>query len=708
MTTDKKNQRLTIIGAALALVTLSLWGRLVQVQVFQHDYYTALGKKQTEVKREVPPVRGCIFDRNGRPLALSVHSCSVAIQPKYVKNREKVAAALSKYLSVSKKTVRDKFRSDSPFIWVKRRCPLSKDAQAKLKAIPGIVVQLEADRVYPHGKTAAKIVGWVGVDNKGMAGIEAAMNHELKGTPGWEVVQRDGEYCSRGYQTYAQQQPINGKHVFLTIDAKLQEIAEMELDRAVEAAGARGGVILLTHCKTGEILAMAESPSPKSRESGSRADSLWTVRSVSHVYEPGSTFKLVTAAALLETGKVRSSEVFDAEGGEADMDVAVIHDAHPYNVLTFKEGFVESSNIVMAKAALRLQREEFTDAIRLFGFGTPTGIELNGESAGQIPRKWSKRTQITLAFGQEIAVTPLQLANAFAAVANDGVLVMPRLVRAVEDETSGAEEKTKPVDLRTVVSEGTARQLQEFLREVVAEGTGTTAALEFLEVSGKTGTGQKSSPRGGYRPGKFVASFAGFAPASDPKVVCLVLIDEPNYENRFGAVSAAPAFAKIMEAIASSSNIFDDVLRTPAEDDEVARQRFVAPNFLRMSRDKAMERARMYDLNLLCKGEGGEVIAQDPDPGAAMDRDEVLRVYLSGSSGGEEGKEGKETPDLKGLAVRAARRCAAEAGFKCEVVGSGLVVSQWPGPGVVSRQGVIRIQCENAAAQSQTSKQKAG
>jgi len=706
MTIEKKNQRLYIIGAAFALVTLGLWVRLVQVQVFQHSYYAGLFKKQTEVTREIPPVRGCIFDRNGRPLALSVHSFSVGIQPKYVKNRDKTAAALSKYLSVSKKTVREKLRSDKSFIWVKRRCPLSKDAQATLRALPGVAVTMEADRVYPHGRTAAKIVGFVGVDNKGMAGIEAALNSELRGAPGWEDVQRDGEYCSRGYQTYAQKQPVNGKHVFLTIDARLQEMAEMELDRAVEAAEARGGVVLITDCKTGEILAMAESPSPKSRESGSRADSLWAIRSVSHVYEPGSTFKLVTAAALLETGKVRSSDMFDAEKGEADMDGATIHDAHPYEMLTFEEGFVQSSNIVLAKAALRLQREEFTDMIRLFGFGTPTGIELNGESAGQVPRKWSKRTQITLAFGQEIAVTPLQLANAFAAVANDGVLVMPRLVRAVEDEVGGAAAgQAKPVELRKVVSEQTARQLKQYLREVVTDGTGVAAGLEFLEVAGKTGTGQKSSRKGGYRPGKFVASFAGFAPASDPKVVCLVLLDEPNYANRYGGVSAGPAFARIMEAIASSSHIFDDVLRTPAENDEVAGQRFVAPNFLRMTRDKAMERARMYDLNLLCKGEGGEVIAQDPDPGVAMDRDEVLRVYLSGRSGRE---EGRETPDLKGLAVRAARRCAAEAGFKCEVLGSGLVVSQWPGPGVVSKQGVIRIQCERAVPQNPTSKQKAG
>jgi cell division protein FtsI/penicillin-binding protein 2 len=553
--------------------------------------------------------------------------------------------------------------------------------------------------VYPYGATAAKIVGFVGIGSKGMAGIEAALDRDLRGEAGWEEVQRDGCYRSRGYQTYAEKKPVNGKHVFLTIDARLQEIAEAELERAVEAARARGGAVIIMQCETGEVLAMAENPSPRSRDQKSRADSLWTLRAVSCVYEPGSTFKLITAAALLETGKARSTDTFDAEHGEADMGVAKIRDAHPFDRLTFKEGFVQSSNVVMAKASLRLEPREFMGFVNLFGFGAPTGIEFLGESAGRVApvERWSKRTQMTMAFGQEVAVTPLQVAAAFAIVANDGVLVMPRIVAKVEDPAGGEKpDEGKPVELRRVISEDTARELKEYMRSVVLEGTGTAADLEYLETAGKTGTGEKSARRGGYIPGKFVASFVGFAPASDPKIVCLVLIDEPNWANRFGGVSAAPAFARIMGSMATSSHVFDDVLeREPLAEDAVGSQRFAAPNFLRMNRDAVMERARTFDLNLLCKGETGDVVSQDPDPGVAMNRDDVLRVYLSGTS---EPGEGKETPDLMGLAVRAARRSAAEAGFKCEVEGSGLVVSQSPAPGVVSRGGVIRIQCVIASA----------
>jgi cell division protein FtsI/penicillin-binding protein 2 len=701
MTNDGKNLRLIIVGVGFALVTLGLWGRLVQVQVFAGAHYDSLATVQSTVERAVPSERGCIFDRSGSPLALSSRSFSLAVQPKQVADREKVVAAISKYLSLSKQSVREKMRSDKPFVYVQRQFDLSKDSQAKLRKLRGVVLETQADRVNPYGATGAKIVGFVGVDGHGMAGVEAAMDKELRGVPGWEKVQRDGRYRSLEYQTLAEKKPVDGKHVYLTIDARLQEIAEMELEKAVQDVGAVGGEVILMDCRTGEILALAEDPSPRSAGPSSRDNSLWTLRSVSCVYEPGSTFKLVTAAVLLEAKKVRASDEFDGEEGVADFGVAVVRDAHPHGRLTFEDGFVQSSNIVMAKAALRLDPSEFIAAIRLFGFGSPTGIELGGESPGQVAPKYSKRTHITLAYGHEIAVTPLQMACAFAAVANDGILVMPRIVHAIEDEATGKIEEFTPVKLRRVVSSDTARELRRYCREVVTEGTGKQAEVGVIEVAGKTGTAQKPSPRGGYEKGKFVSSFIGFAPAYNPKMVCLVVLDEPNFENRLGGTCAAPVFARIIEAIASSSHVFDDsVEQTPAEKVEVTGRRVIAPNFLRMGREAVMDRARTYDLNLLCKGETGEVIAQDPDPGVPIDRDDVLRVYLSGTP---RQSRSREVPDLVGMAVRAARRAAAEMGFKCEVVGRGCVVSQWPAPGVVSKTSVMRITCEDVPA-----KRKAG
>jgi hypothetical protein len=452
-------------------------------------------------------------------------------------------------------------------------------------------------------------------------------------------------------------------------------------------------------CKAGEVLALAEYPGPGSRDPRDVVDSLWTVRSVTHMYEPGSTFKLVTAAALLETEKVNSFDVFDAENGKANLGVAVIKDSHPYGHLTFREGFLFSSNIVMAKASTRLEPLEFFEFIRLFGFGARSGIKLMGESQGMVADvdDWSDRTQVTMAFGQEIAVTPLQLVNAFAAVAAGGVLRVPRVVRSIVDENSGDIETFEPVTIRRVVSKETARRLRGFCRSVVEEGTGTNAALNYLDVAGKTGTAEKATPRGGYSATKFVSSFIGFAPYDEPEVVCLVMLDEPSYYNRFGGVSCAPVFARINAALANSFSTFDGVLSSDVLDEEDMDDSsglYVAPNFLRYNRDRALARARELGLNVLCKGDAGEVVAQDPDPGVTMERDGVVRLYLSGPPRSETA----QAPDLRGLTMRMAKRKAIEAGLECEVVGTGIVATQRPSPGKSTKSGVVKIYCKDKTA----------
>lgn len=689
--------RTYVVGILFAGATLLLWARLIQVQVFARAHYTDIAEDQWKVTRQVDPVRGGIFDRNGRPLALSIRSCSVSLRPKDIESRDHVADVLSSVLSLSRREVYGKTKSHKSFIWVRRQCSLSEAEQATLRALPGVDIQHEASRIYPFDQTAAKVVGFVGHDSRGMAGIEAAFDQDLAGEPGWEIVQRDGRYRSRGYYTYAEKRPRNGKHVVLTIDVGLQELAEMEIAKAARESGARNGAIIIMQCKTGEILALAEYPNPGSRDPREVVDSLWTLHSVSHMYEPGSTFKLITAAALLEQKRVNSFDVFDAENGKADLGAAVIRDSHPYGHLTFREGFIFSSNIVMAKASRRLEPREFLKFIRLFGFGSRTGIELLGEAEGIVNPidKWSDRTQMTMAFGQEIAVTPLQVINAFAAIADGGALKVPRIVKSVVDEDRGRIEATEAVCVRHVVSEGTARQLRSFCRSAVEEGTGKNAALAQLSVAGKTGTAEKVLRTGGYSERKFVASFVGFVPDENPEIACLVVLDEPNYASRFGGVSAAPVFARVNAAIANSSSIFDRVLSTDTvdESEQDGQAAFFAPNFLRYDRSAALARARELGLNVLCKGEEGEVVAQDPDPGVPMERDEVVRVYLSVPE-----QERASVPDLRGLPIRQARRKAIEAGLQCEVQGTGMVQSQRPAPGRAAAAGVVKIYCKDNTA----------
>jgi cell division protein FtsI (penicillin-binding protein 3) len=357
---------------------------------------------------------------------------------------------------------------------------------------------------------------------------------------------------------------------------------------------------------------------------------LWTLRSVSHIYEPGSTFKLVTVAALLDRTGIAPADSFDAEDGRADLGFATIRDPHPHRWLTIEEAFMYSSNVVMAKASGFLAAGDLYGYAKLFGFGTRTGVGLPGESAGSVPPvdRWSARTRATMAFGQEVAATPLQVLNAYAAIANGGVMMMPRLVRGVADPR-GEVIRSEPVAVRRIVSEQTAEKLRELCLRVVEEGTAQGAKVEFMRVAGKTGTAQKAGRRG-YLANRYVASFVGFAPYEKPKIACLVMIDEPHWNARFGGDSAAPSFARICRSLANSTAVFDDVL--VVETLRVAPdrgRRWQAPNFLRMERAAALETARRLGANVLCQGGEGRVVAQAPSPGTALRRDDVLRLFVT-------------------------------------------------------------------------------
>jgi stage V sporulation protein D (sporulation-specific penicillin-binding protein) len=614
-----------------------------------------------------------------------------------VKDKRAVVSALSKASGCSRAEIKKKLHSDRQFVWVRRKCfPAEEDLEV-LASLKGVGVQREADRVYPRGGIAGKLIGFVGYDNEGMAGIEAAFDSDLSGVAGLEEILMNGEYRSSGYVRYQMKTPRNGNDIYLTIDAAIQEIAEFELGRAIDENSAAGGCLIVMDIASGEILALAESPFPRRHDSTGRprpaSDDSWVLRSISCVYEPGSTFKLVTAAALLEEGMIHPSERFDAEGGKADLGCAVISDPHPHGELTFAEAFTVSSNIVMAKAAGRLRPNQFYRRICLFGFGSKTGVGLLGESAGAVAAvtDWSRRTQATLAFGQEIAATPLQVLSAFAAVANDGVLMVPHIVKGIGNTETGQMKVFAPVRKRQVISRQTVRVLKDFCAQVVQSGTGRRAAVEFTEVAGKTGTAQKAAPAAGYLPGKYVASFIGFAPVDEPKIACLVLLDEPHPSKRFGSDSAAPVFARVVRAIANATAVFDGVLAKEIVRIEKTKQKkFITPNFLRMDRWAALDRARRIGANAVCWGDEGQVVAQDPDPGVPMGKDETLNLYIRPVHGQN---QSQPVPDLRGLPIREAKRRAAAAGLSCVLKGSGIVKKQVPSPGRRSRHFTVTLYC---------------
>ena len=655
MTTRDQKRRLCIVGGLFGLAVLVLWARLFQVQYLRHDEYARAAEKQRVAPRVVAADRGGIFDRSGRPLAMNIRRSSVGLQPARVKDGAAVARALSRALGVSAGSVRQKMRSRKPFVYVKHDAMLAEATRRELSKLDGVVVELRASRIYPYDAVGSKIIGFVSRENGGLSGIEAAYDGSLRGVAGRETVVRNGAYKSDRYYTQVDQKPVDGKHVYLTIDATVQDVAETELRRAVDEFGARGGAVVVMEIATGDVLALAELPAIANRERAARADSLWTLRSVSHVYEPGSTFKLVTMAALLDKTRVTPADSFDAEDGKADIGVATIRDPHPHRWLTLDEAFMYSSNIVMAKASSYLQPGDLYGYARLFGFGTKTGIGLPGESAGLVPpiARWSARTKATMSFGQEVAVTPIQILNAFAAVANGGVMMMPRLVRGVADPATGRVSRSEPVVVRRVVTEDTAETLRAMCLRVVEEGTGQAAKLEFMRVAGKTGTAQKAGGRG-YLAHRYMSSFVGFAPYENPKIAAIVMIDEPKWASRFGGDSAAPVFARICRALATSTTWFDDVLsletlRVASVDGRGA----TTPNYLRMDRAAALATARRLGANVLISGERGRVLAQVPPPGSPLDRDGVVRLFVGDA--GSTGRAGMET----NRRLRAAYREAA-------------------------------------------------
>jgi len=645
MTSRDQTRRMCILGGAFGLAILALWVRLIQVQHFQHDAYLRVADRQHVAAREIQAVRGGIFDRHGRPLAMNVRRCSVAVQPRRIKDSRAVVRALTREIGVPARVVRATLRGDRAFVYVKHDCMLPDDSRRELSKIDGIVVETNASRIYPYDAVGSKVIGFVSRENRGLSGVEAAYDEALRGTAGRQTVIRNGRYTTDRYYEFVEKKPADGKCVYLTIDATVQDIAETELRRAVGEYEARGGAVIIMEVATGDVLALAEYPAIASRDVRSRPDSLWTLRSVSHVYEPGSTFKLVTVAALLDKTHVAPVDSFDAEDGKADLGFATIRDPHPHRWLTVEEAFMQSSNIVMAKASSALQSGDLYGYAKLFGFGARTGVGLPGESAGSVPpiERWSARTRATMAFGQELAVTPLQMLNAYAAVANDGVMMMPRLVKGVADPRTGEVAHSEPVVVRRVVSSQTARVLREFCLRVVEDGTGKAAGVGFMQVAGKTGTAQKAGPRG-YLANRYVSSFVGFAPYDAPRIACLVMIDEPHWTVRFGGDSAAPAFARICQSLASSTPIFDEVLSVEtvsAESDRGGNR--IAPNFLRMERALALQAARRLGTNVLCRGGEGRVVAQAPSPGTPMDRDDIVRLVVAdGRAGGRRSRTGVE------------------------------------------------------------------
>lgn len=624
-----------------AVLFVGLLTRAVDLAVLRGPDFARRAANQHRTRVALTPRRGEIVDRNGDKLALSLDVPSVYVRPKAFAGHEADLPAVGRALGLSLKTVQAKVASRQPFVWLRRRAtPRQAEAVERL-GLPGIGTLDEARRFYPYGSLAAHVLGMVGIDSRGLEGLEHRFDEVIRGESEWLDVDRDahGREILRAGGASA---PPQGNRLELTLDVGLQAIVERELAAGVATAKAAGGSAVVLDPWTGEVLALANVPTFNPNDPGNLGDPRFRARvrnrAITDPYEPGSTFKAVLAAAALDQRVVRPDEMFFCENGHYQVGKWTIHDSHPHGWLSFAQVIQVSSNIGASKVGERLGRERYFQALRAFGFGGRTGIELPAEEPGLMRPvdTWARIDLATHSFGQGVAVTPLQMAAAFAAIANGGTYMRPYLVRRSVSPDGAVLFEHQATAVMRVVRPESARTTTQLLRRVVEEegGTGGKARVEGFSVAGKTGTAQKVDPRNGGYSSKRIGSFVGFVPADAPRVVILVLIDEPGTSS-YGGVVAAPVFSAIANGLLKALGVQPaapevQVVAAPPPAPAPAPVEVPVdgtPSYLGLSLREAYTRARTDGWDVQISGTG-YVATQEPAVGAVMPAPRRLLLTL--------------------------------------------------------------------------------
>jgi cell division protein FtsI (penicillin-binding protein 3) len=680
---DVSTRRTLFVAAFVAFWMLGISARLVYLQVSSHDELVARAHKQQQEAIETSPTRGFVLDRQERELARTIDTTSVFIAPDEFDQNETrameeigcVTDVLSSVLSLDQRTLVNQIleakESGRRFLWVARRIAHEKAQLLETMDLAGVHTRKEPKRFYPNGPLAANVLGYVGLDGKGLGGIEQVYNEKITGEPGRLFIEKDSR--GRAYEsTEISGRP--GQTIILTIDQSIQYLAEAALTAAIEQSNAKAGTAIVLDPHTGEILALANAPTFDPNDVGAASPAARANWAVQNFYEPGSTFKVVAFSAAIEKGLARPSDKIDCQMGSITVAGRLIHDHHPFGNLTLAEALAKSSNVAAIKLGLRLGDPTMHDYITRFGFGTRTGIELPGENAGVVHplSRWLPSSIGSVAIGQEVGVTPLQMAAAFGALANDGVRVAPHLIREIRNAAGVTAYRPTP-EQRRVISSETASALRGMLEGVTLNGTAKKAQLDGYTAAGKTGTAQKIDAKTKtYSKTKFVASFVGFAPVNNPAVVIIVVIDEPGGSYHGGDV-AAPVFRQIAEQILPEMGVIPDTdfknpelvaraIQTPAETSQLREDE--------KRRDKELRREEARALTM------PRVTARDNSGGEIVYAVAISNAILM--------------PDLRGQSVRDVARACAQLGMQVEAHGDGgRVVGQSPQPRAELRQGQI-------------------
>lgn len=554
------SRSLSVYIVFIVLPLLIFGGRLFYLQLIKSHKFSTLAQGQHSFYYKIPPKRGKILDVRRRNIAISFDVSSCYANPRMIDNKDETAQRIADYFNIDKVEILKKINKDKAFVWIKRH--ISQEEKENIDKLDGCSVGLvsESKRFYPDNQLAANVVGFVGIDNDGLEGLELYYNDYLKGSPGLSLVGRDAKGRQIESQSEIIYEALDGLDIVLTIDKYIQHVAERELDKAYVKYKAKGGSIIVMNPRNGEILAMASRPSYNPNAFNDSPAEARRNRAICDIFEPGSVFKVITASAVLEEDAVKVDETIYCENGEYRVASHTLHDHKPYKDLTFKGVIEHSSNIGTVKVASRLDERIFCDYIKKFGFGAKTGVDFPMEEMGIVktPDQWSKISITAIPIGQEIAVTSLQMITAISVIANNGYLVQPHLVKYVADKEGNMMKEFNYSPKKRVISQNTCDLMNDIMQAVVDSGTGKRAAVKGYTVCGKTGTAQKVEPSGGgYSHSKFMATFGGFIVSDEVDLAIIVTLDEPRPAYYGGTVSA-PVFKNVAEESIKYLQQFED------------------------------------------------------------------------------------------------------------------------------------------------------
>ncbi len=676
--------------AVFALLFIVILYKLFTIQVIDAAKYQLAAKKQYESRISLKSSRGIIFDRKMNSLVSNIIMYSFAADPNMVDNKDSVAGVFSHIFKKDKSFYLDKLNTrNTSFVWLERRIDPKYEQQIKDLNFSGVIKLNEPNRVFNYDKLSSRIVGYTNIDNNGLSGIELELDEELSGKEGYVVMQKDGLGRKRPAVEYPRQEPVDGNNVILTIDMNIQKITEEELAAGVDANNSTGGKVIVMNVKTGEILAMNSIDN----ESGSQDK----IAEITDLYEPGSTFKIVTAAAALEESLLSKFDVINTYGGE----YMNIKDSHKFTSLTFQQVIEQSSNVGTINIAGRLGKERYYKYARDFGFGITTGLDLPGEMKGRLKRpvEFSPVTLNYMSIGYEVLVTALQMANAYACVANGGMMMKPFIIKKILAPDGTLLKEFKPVEIRNVISKQTSKILTELFVGVVERGTGIDARIDNIKIAGKTGTSQKMV-EGKYSKSKYTSSFIGYFPAENPQIVIAVIIDAPGAGEYYGGKVSAPIFKRIAERIINLTGLHE--YSAPEYNAEVVQvnnipDEFSSLNLVNFEVSDAIKILNENEIPFEVEGKRKNAVVVSQSSVTGEDGVKKVKLITSGSeSVNNDLKESSlKMPDLKGMSVRKCIKVISAMGLNYKMNGNGKVVTQIPEPGttITGNQQII-INCD--------------